>query len=436
VPAADAVTGKRVLIVGAGPSGLSAAYHLARRGHAVEIREAGSLPGGMLQYGIPAYRLPRADLMLEIKRIEALGVVMTLNHKVVDVLAEQADGQFDAVFVAIGAQIAKRIDIPARDAGRVIDAITLLHRVESGDPPRLGRRVVIYGGGDTAIDAARTVRRLGADEPMIIYHRDQAHMRAQPADIADAVAEGVRMKWLSTITDLGAGDLKVEVMRLDAAGKPQPTGEVETLAADTVVLALGQSTESAFLKTVPGVAFGDDGVVIVDAAMMTGRAGLFAGGDMAPGTRTVTAAVGYGKQAARHIDGWLSGLPHPVPARHAPITFEQLHLPIYAEAIVAQQRKLAAADRLSQGFIEITAGLGADEALHEAKRCLSCGNCYECDQCYAACPEEAIIKLGPGKRYSFDLDRCTGCGVCFEQCPCHAIDMIAEAPAAAMGESQ
>ena len=432
-PTSAPARGKRVLVVGAGPSGLSAAYHLARRGHAVEIREAGPLPGGMLHFGIPAYRLPRADLMTEIGRIEAMGVKITLNHKVEDVLAEQAEGRFDAVFVAIGAQIGRRIDIPARDAGRVIDAISLLHDVETGDAPRLGRRVVIYGGGDTAIDAARTARRLGATEALIVYRRDRAHLRAQPVDADAALDEGIKFKWLSTIKDIGQGDITVEEMRLDADGKPQPTGQTETLSADSVVLALGQETDSRFLSDIAGLTFADSGVVVVDANMMTGRPGLFAGGDMTPGDRTVTTAVGHGKKAARYIDTWLRQAPTAAQNRHPAATFDQLHLPIYATAPLAVQAQLSVAARLVQGFAEITAGLSEGEARREAKRCLSCGNCFECDQCYAACPEDAIIKLGPGKRYDLDLDLCTGCGVCFEQCPCHAIDMVLEPSAATTG---
>ena len=435
LPAAGAASGKRILVVGGGPSGLSAAYHLTRRGHAVEIREAGPLPGGMLHFGIPAYRLPRADLMTEIRRIEAMGVKITVNHKVDDLLAEQAEGRFDAVFVAIGAQIGKRIDIPARDAARVIDAISLLHEVGTGDAPRLGRRVIIYGGGDTAIDAARTARRLGAAEALIVYRRDRAHLRAQPVDAADAMDEGIKFKWLSTIKDIGEGEITVEEMRLGADGRPEPTGQTETLAANSVVLALGQQTDSAFLRKVAGLVFGPDGMVTVDAAMMTGRPGVFAGGDMAPGDRTVTAAVGHGKKAARNVDAWLRGLPPPTGVRHPVVAFDQLHLPIYADAPLSVQGQLSVEARLAQGFTEITSGLSQDEALHEAKRCLSCGNCFECDQCYAACPEAAIVKLGPGKRYRFDFDRCTGCGVCFEQCPCHAIEMTPE-PAVAAPEQR
>ncbi|MFO1035349.1 MAG: NAD(P)-binding protein [Geminicoccaceae bacterium] len=425
-PKPAAPTGKRILIVGGGPSGLSAGYHLARRGHMVEIRDAGPLAGGMLHFGIPAYRLPRADLLKEVRRIEDMGVKITLNHKVEDVLAEQAEGRFDAVFIAIGAQIGKRVDIPARDASRVFDAVTMLHDVEAGLAPRLGRRVVIYGGGNTAMDAARTARRLGAEETLIVYRRDREHMPAKAFEADEAMSEGIKIKWLSTIKEIGEGDLVVEEMKLDENGWPQPTGQVETLSADSVVLALGQQTDSGFLRKVPEIQFGTDGTVIVDEGMMTGRAGIFAGGDMVPSDRTVTAAVGHGKKAARYVDAWLHGKSVEPKTKPPVVRFDQLNLPIYTDAPMQAQRELSVAERLGRGFAETMAGLTEDEARYEAKRCLSCGNCFECDQCYAACPEQAIVKLGPGKRYRYDYERCTGCAVCFEQCPCDAIDMVAE----------
>lgn len=422
-----AASGKRVLVIGAGPSGMSAAYHLARAGHAVEIRDAGPLPGGMLHFGIPAYRLPREELMKEVRRIEAMGVTLTLNHKVTDVLAEQAEGRFDAVFIAIGTQIGKRIDIPARDAAKVFTAITLLHEAASGNSPKLGRRVVVYGAGNTAMDAARTAKRLGAEDAMIVFISDRAHMEAHAFEAQEALDEGIRIQWLSSIHDIDAGAITVERMVLDAEGRAQPTGEFETLAADCVVLALGQKADSGFLNGIPGLVVGDDGNVRVDGGMMTGHAGIFAGGDMVSRDRSVTAAVGGGKRAARHIDAWLRGTTLTAPPIRQGVSFDMLHLPIYAEAPLARQHELPVAERMGAGFVETTAGLTEPAARHEAKRCLSCGNCYECDQCFASCPEQAILKLGVG--YAVDLDHCTGCGICFEQCPCHAIDMVQEARA-------
>ena len=425
-------SGKRVLVVGAGPSGLSAAYHLTRSGHSVEIHEAGPVPGGMLHFGIPAYRLPRAELLKEIGTIEAAGVKIALNRKVTDVAAEREAGNFDAVFVAIGAHVSRHIDIPARDAARVIDAVQLLRGVGTGEPPRLGRRVIVYGGGNTAMDAARTARRLGADETLIVYHRDRAHMPAHAFEADEALQEGVKIKWLSSIKEISGSSLTVERMVLDADGRPQPTGEVETLEAESIVLALGQQSDSAFLKQVNGVAFKSDATVVVGPDMMTGHPGIFAGGDLVPGERTVTVAVGHGKRAARNIDAWLRGTSY-APRPKAPlVSFDMLHLPVFSDVLPSAQRVMSDAERLG-GFGEVVAGLSAAQARREAQRCLSCGNCFECDNCYAACPEQAIVKLGPGRRYAYEYDKCTGCAVCFEQCPCHAIEMIPEPEKAVHG---
>jgi formate dehydrogenase beta subunit len=431
LPVVGRPSGKRVLIVGAGPSGLSASYHLTRLGHHVEIHEAGPLPGGMMHFGIPAYRLPRADLMKEIRRIEDIGVRIVLDHKVQDVLAEKAAGRFDAVFVAIGAHVSRHIDIPARDVTRVLDAVSLLRDVSSGERPRLGRRVVIYGGGNTAMDAARTAKRLGAEEAMIIYHRDRAHMPAHVIEADEALEEGVKIKWLTSVKEIAGPSLTVEVMELDAKGRPQPTGQLERLEADAVVLALGQQADSGFLKRVSGIEFKPDGTVIVGPDMMTGHPGIFAGGDMVPSERTVTVAVGHGKTAARHVDAWLRGVRYAKAPSPPVVEFGMLNLPVFSDADPSAQKMLTNIER-TEGFAEVLAGFSESQARREAQRCLSCGNCFECDNCYAACPEDAIVKLGPGLRYRYDYAKCTGCAVCFEQCPCHAIDMIPE-PAATAG---
>jgi len=421
-------TGKRVLVVGAGPSGLSAAYHLATRGHQVEVRDAFGEPGGMMRYGIPAYRLPRDVLDGEVARIAALGVRFTLDHRVEDVTAERRDGGFDAVFVAVGAHLSKRVDIPARDAGRIVDAVSFLHTVAAGGRPVVGRRVAVYGGGNTAMDAARVARRLGADETVIVYRRTRAQMPAHPEEAADAETEGVRINWLRTITAFDGPELTVEAMELDEAGRPRPTGRLETLAADTVILALGQESDSGFLRRVPGVELAGDGTVQVSSDMMTGAPGIFAGGDMVPAERTVTVGVGHGKKAARNIDAWLRADASGPAAKHAVAEFDALHLWYFGDAPQRRQPELPVDARVA-GFGEVVGGLSAEQARFEAARCLSCGNCFECDGCLGACPEDAVVKLGVGNRYRFDYDRCTGCGTCFEQCPVHAIEMVPDGAA-------
>ena len=418
-------SGKRVLVVGAGPCGLSAAYHLSRLGHEVEIRDSGEETGGMMRYGIPAYRLPRDVLTGELDRIAAMGVRVTCGHKVEDLVAEREEGAFDAVFVAVGAHLSKRVDIPARDAGRIVDAVSFLRSVASGERPVIGRRVAVYGGGNTAMDAARVARRMGADEALIVYRRTREQMPAHLDEAEDAEREGVRIHWLRTITTFDGPELQVELMELDESGYPQPTGRFETLAADTVILALGQESDTAFLRRVPGVEFERDGTVQVSTSLQTGSPGLFAGGDMVPSEQTVTVGVGHGKKAARHIDAWLRGAAAVSAPKHELASFDKLHLWYFGDNPRRQQPELPVEERVAD-FAEVVGGLSAEEAVYEAGRCLSCGNCFECDGCLGACPEDAVIKLGEGHRYRFDYDRCTGCGACFEQCPVHAIEMIPE----------
>jgi NADPH-dependent glutamate synthase beta subunit-like oxidoreductase len=430
-------TGKRVLVIGAGPSGLSAAYHLACRGHDVEIRDAGSEPGGMMRYGIPAYRLPRDVLAGELARIEALGVQMTLGHRVTDLAAEQATGRFDAVFVAVGAHLSKHVDIPARDASKIIEAVPFLRDVAAGEQPVIGRRVAVYGGGNTAMDAARVARRLGAQDTMIVYRRSRAQMPAHEEEAADAEREGVRINWLRTIAAFDGPELTVEVMELDDQGRPHPTGRLETLAADTIIMAVGQDADTAFLRQVPGVEFKPDGTVLVSPSMMTGCLGVFAGGDMVPSERTVTVGVGHGKKAAGFIHAYLRGDEAVTPAKNDLAGFDKLHPWYFTDAERRRQPEREPGGRIAD-FTEVVGGLREEQAAYEAGRCLSCGNCFECDGCFGSCPEDAIIKIRPSHpaghehgtdyAYVFDYDRCTGCAICHDQCPVHAIEMIPEEP--------
>jgi NADPH-dependent glutamate synthase beta subunit-like oxidoreductase len=417
-------TGKQILVVGAGPSGLAAAYHLALLGHQVTIKEAQSEAGGMMRYGIPRYRLPRPVLDAEVARIVALGVRLELESPVADLAGTMRTEGFDAVFLAVGAQIGRRAYIPAGSAAHVLDAVAVLHGLEEGERPFLGRRVAVYGGGNTAVDAARTARRLGASDAVVVYRRTRDRMPAHDSEVREAEEEGVRFRWLSTVEHVEGDSLTLEQMELDESGFPQPTGRVETLAADSLVLALGQETDLSLLADVGGLGVAD-GVVTTDRAMATGHPGVFAGGDVVAGERSVTVAIGHGRHAAESIHAWLSGTVVPPEPKADLAEFAFLNTWYYEGAPRAHRPRLELVRRQST-FEEVVQGLDASNALYEARRCMSCGDCFSCDNCYAVCPDNAVLKLGTPGDYVIDLDYCKGCGLCVSECPAGAIEMVPE----------
>lgn len=423
LPKPQEETGKRVLVVGAGPAGLSAAYHLRQAGHTVHVVEGAQAGGGMMRYGIPKYRLPREVLDAEIERIVRTGVTIEYGREVTDLAQEMKEGKYDAVFLGVGAHLARRTYIPAGDASRVLDAVSVLKDVAEDEKPMLGRRVAIYGGGNTAIDVARTVRRMGA-EPLVVYRRTRDRAPAHQTEIQEAIEEGVNMKWLSTIREAQGGEIKIEKMELDENGKPRGTGVYENIAVDTVVLALGQQTNLGFLSNFPGLQAQDD-ELLVDETMMTTVPGIFAGGDMVKGDKNVTVAIGHGKKAACAISAYLKGEKYVEPPKAPLASFDRLHTWYYADAPKTVRPMLDLARRTTT-FDEVQHGLTEENALFEARRCMSCGNCFECDNCYGVCPDNAVIKLGPGKKFKFNYDYCKGCGICANECPCGAIDMVSE----------
>jgi len=365
-------------------------------------------------------------LEAEVARIIDMGVELQLDSTVDNVLDAMREDGFDAAFLAVGAHIGKRAYVPAGEAAKVVDAVSMLRSMEGEEKPQLGRRVVVYGGGDTAMDAARTAKRLGATEAVVVYRRTRDQMPAHDIEVEEAAEEGVLMKWLSTVKHADEGKLVLEKMELDDTGFPQPTGEFEDLEADSLVLALGQEADLSLLEGVPGIEV-EDGVVQVGPNMETGHPGIFAGGDMVPAERTVTVAIGHGKAAARHIDGWLRSAAYTPPPEGELATFDTLNTWYYSDAPRTVQPELEVARR-RETFDEVTGGLDETNALFEARRCLSCGTCFACDNCYAVCPDNAVIKLDPpgSYAYAFDLDYCKGCGICVEECPAGAIEMEPE----------
>ena len=420
-------TGQKVLVVGSGPSGLSAAYHLALLGHDVTIRDQGDKPGGMMRYGIPSYRLPRDILDAEIQRIADMGVTFEQGTLVTDV--EEALEEFDAVFTAVGAQIGKNVNVPAAEASKIMDAVDVLRDVEEGgtatgdERPLLGRRVVVYGGGNTAVDAARTAKRLGATESVILYRRTRDRMPAHDSEVTEAEEEGIKMRWLSTVNHVDEETIKIEKMELDENGFPQPTGEYEELAADSLIMALGQESDLSLLDGVEGIEI-EWGNVKVSPQMMTGREGVFAGGDMVPSEKNVTVAIGHGKKAARYIDSWLRGGTYTPPEKHGDATLDRMETWYYSDAPAKIRKRLEGARR-SSTFDEVVIGLDEESAIFEARRCMSCGNCFGCDNCFGVCPDNAVEKIASGV-YEFKYDYCKGCGVCAAECPCGAITMVPE----------
>lgn len=422
-------TGKKVMIIGAGPAGLSAAYHLRRFGHQVTIFEASEKSGGMMRYGIPKYRLPREKLNAEIYRIENMGVEIKLNHAINDIEKTKNEGGFDAVVVGIGAQKSQLIKFDGQSSIPVLDALTVLRDTETEKPNQLIGRVVIYGGGNSAMDVARTAIRMGAQNVLVISRQEVNKMSAHPFEVQEALEEGAEIINLRSIKMINEKQITLELLKpaeekYSGLSHVVDTGEYETIEADILVLAIGQVIEQQLFEKMPQIEIKNQSVQVSDI-LQTGEEGIFAIGDAVPSQHSVTSALGHGKKVARAINAWLDNQVYQPLPQNEVATFDKMEPWYYSDAPRTVQPYLDAVRR-KNGFAEVVGDLELDHATYEARRCMSCGNCFECDNCYGICPDNAVKKLGPGKGFEFKYDYCKGCGMCEAECPCGAITMLTE----------
>jgi 2-oxoacid:acceptor oxidoreductase delta subunit (pyruvate/2-ketoisovalerate family) len=414
-------SGRKVLIIGAGPSGLTAAYFLRKLGHDVTIYESHIQLGGMMRYGVPRYRLPNAIMDAEIKRVLDLGVSVHCNKKIAHINSEIE--KFDAVYVSIGAQIASKPSVEVKAGSRVIDAIDLFKKFENTQDvsPGLGRKVIIYGGGNTAIDAARTALRLGAEDVKIIYRRTINNLSAHETEVQEALAEGVEILCLRTINTVDNGEVFIDKMNYDEENDIlSKTGRTEVLHADSVIFAIGQVADVEPFKEVNGIHISEKNTLDIDKNMMTGAKGVFAGGDIIEGKRTVTHAIGHGKKAAKCIDAYLHGTALQMGKKNTMANFKKLNTSYFTKNTRVNVSRVG-----GMQFEEKDINYSDGEIISESSRCFSCGNCYQCDNCYGYCPDNAIEKHSDGT-LKINYDYCKGCGICAVECPCGSIEMVSD----------
>ncbi len=421
---------EKIAVIGSGPGGMTAAYHLALRGYPVTVFEAFPKTGGMLRYGIPPYRLPHDILDGEINRILDMGVELKTNTAVgTDVSMDDLRKEYKAIFVAIGAHQGIRLRIAGEEASNVYTGTDFLHKVNTGESVDIGDKVVVIGGGDTAIDAARVSRRLGA-EVTILYRRTKTEMPAIDEEIDGAIDEGIDIHFLAAPAEIyaengNATGMKCQQMELgepDDSGRRRPVpieGDTFDLDFTCLIAAVSQAPD---FKGFENFIEGKDWIK-VDEKFKTMDDTVYSGGDNV-NLGLVIDAIAHGRKAALAIHEMITSEAMPAVPGEPVLRADRMLLPYYKEAQRVPYNEVAVEERLKSMTAEIVSTYSADEAVSETKRCMSCGMCFDCGACWSYCQDNAIIKpLVKGEIYKVKVDFCTGCKKCFEQCPCGFIDM-------------
>jgi len=413
---------EKVAVVGSGPAGLSCAYFLAKEGYQVTVLEALSAIGGMLRVGIPEYRLPRKILDKEIADIEALGVTFKTKSKVGDI-KELKD--YNAVFVATGAHVSRALGVPGEEASGVISGTEFLRKLNLGEKQKIGKNVVVVGGGNTAIDAARSALRMGS-KSTIVYRRSREEMPAVEEEVEAVGAEGIEILYLAAPKKVVAqagkvSEVEFNRMKLgkpDESGRKRPVpieGSTFTVKADTVITAIGESPDLSLLPK---------GMALSEKGGKVGNIQVFGGGDAVTGAGRVVDAIASGRRAARSIDKALRGKKVEEEAAKELAMFEDINTAYYPHRVAVKMPELAVAKR-TKNFDEINRGISVEDGIKEAERCFSCGVCKECNYCVYFCPDICVAVIDGC--YEFDYDYCKGCGICSHECPAGVIRMVTEA---------
>jgi NADPH-dependent glutamate synthase beta subunit-like oxidoreductase/Pyruvate/2-oxoacid:ferredoxin oxidoreductase delta subunit len=446
----------KIAVIGSGPAGMSCAYHLAKLHYEVTVFESSSSAGGMLRMGIPSYRLPKSVLDRELSEIQALGVEIRTGVPFGENLKLDDLKDYQATFIATGAHRGRGLNIPGEKGKSVLGGLDLLRNINLGKRVKLSDKIAIIGGGNTAIDVARSVIRLGK-KATILYRRSKEEMPAFEDEMVEAVEEGVKIRYLVNPIRIQQRDnmkrlecLRMELGEKDESGRRRPVPVPNSnfsIEADTVIIAAGEEIEVSFL---PKGMEKRDGIVLTQRDGSTGIKGIFAGGDLTSNQRTVAHAIGSGKKAALAIDCYLQDKDaeeairqiligegpslsifrhlHPEERPMSPhvVTFEELNTDYFETSKKHRERRELAKKR-NKRFGEVTSTFAESIALGEAERCFGCGTCNGCENCYVFCPDASIIKTEKILSRQVDYDFCKGCGICFSECPRGAISLKEEA---------
>jgi 2-oxoacid:acceptor oxidoreductase delta subunit (pyruvate/2-ketoisovalerate family) len=449
--------GETIAVVGSGPAGLACAYHLRRLGYGVEVFERSPLAGGMLRWGIPEYRLPGRVLDGELKRLRTMGIAIKTGVPLGKEFLTEGLKEYKAIFLALGTQRELGLGIPGENFPGVVSGLDFLRGVKEGRPAALGKRVAVVGGGNTAVDVARTTLRLGS-KPTLIYRRTLEEMPAIGGEVEEALKEGVNIEFLASpvrISPRRGRGLNLECIR-NRMGEPGPGGRRTPLPvpgsnfsieSDTIVSAIGEAPDP---EDLPQAVHCTEAGVSVDEWGSTAVPGIFAGGDLTPGPRTVSHAIGSGKKAALAIDAFINGLDkgrahslflgnrgslsmeqwvNPPPMSHQSdrvVTYEDLNRSYFEPKPRERMPHISDMARRIGSFDEVNMGFSEEGALQESQRCFGCGTCSLCENCYTFCPDSSVWRTGPYETFEIDYEFCKGCGICAHECPSHYIEMIRE----------